>query len=307
MLNRKRIVITGGAGFIGSSFIDRLRQQNIHEVLSLDFQKVENDFVISYVGNFGDKEKLNNILQEGDIVFHLGGSSIPAKSEKNILKDLNENAINTINLLDICVKKKINLLVFASSGGTIYGESKCVPIREEDETNPINFHGIMKLMIEKYIKLYSLRYGLNYVIMRGANIFGRTNEENRMQGVVDVFIKKALANEPIEVWGDGGVIRDYIYIDNVVDLMMKMIEKNVNNTTINIGSGIGHSLNEVISIIGEKVGNKMAVTYLPKRGFDVSCNVLDITRATELFDWRPQNDLGSGIENILKKLNYHKT
>ena len=101
-------------------------------------------------------------------------------------------------------------------------------------------------------------------------------------------------------------IRDYVYIDDVVDLMMKIVENDVKNITINIGSGRGHSLNEVINIIGEKVGNKMAVTYLPKRGFDVSRNILDITRATELFDWRPQNDLGSGIENILKKLNNHK-
>ncbi|MFA6422447.1 MAG: NAD-dependent epimerase/dehydratase family protein [Candidatus Buchananbacteria bacterium] len=306
MLNKKRVVITGGAGFIGRNFIEGLKSQGIYEIISLDLFDLKDGEVTSVVGRYGDKDLLRKTLQKGDIVYHLACSTVPAVSEKDVFKDLNENIIDTINLLDICLESEIELFVFASSGGTVYGEVAEIPIREESEANPINFHGIMKLMIEKYVKLYGLRHNFNYIIMRPSNLFGRIPEASRIQGAVDIFIKKALANELIEIWGNGEVIRDYIYIDDMVDLMIKIIDSDIKNTTINIGSGTGHSLNTIIKKIKEKLELEIEVKYMPARGFDIACNILDIAKAQNLYNWHPKVNLEMGIEKTIEKIKNSK-
>ena len=158
----------------------------------------------------------------------------------------------------------------------------------------------MKYLIEKYIEIHHRLYGLNYTIVRASNPYGREVVGARKQGVIDIFFKKVLADEPIEIWGDGRVIRDYFHIDDLAALLLKIIKKPALNQTINAGSGQGISLNQLLKLINKITGKKLKVKYLPERNFDLSYNVLNISRAEKLYGWRPKISLKNGLKKLVK-------
>ena len=178
-------------------------------------------------------------------------------------------------------KYQIKNIVFLSSGGTVYGISKNKH-KELDPTTPICSYGIMKLTIEMYLYLYNYLYGVNFLILRPSNPFGEYHKSNQ-QGLINVVIEKILNGEPIEIWGDGSVVRDYIYIKDLVRIIVDLIEKKVQNEIINIGSGKGYSINEIINFIRYLTGN-FQIKYLRKRKTDVPYLVLDIIKLRKLIN-----------------------
>ena len=175
-----------------------------------------------------------------------------------------------------------------------------LPIREDHPTNPTCSYGISKLMIEKYLRLYRALHGLQSCAVRLANPYGPHQRVKSAQGVIPVFCYKALTHNPIEIWGDGSVKRDFIYVDDVVRAIMKLIRLESDMPyELNIGSGEAVSLNRLLDIISRVTGEKLDCRYLEGRAFDVPINVLDTTLAQKVLQWRPQTPIEEGVEKTV--------
>lgn len=303
-----RIIITGGSGFIGISLLIKFQQINFNNILVIDKHEPRIKWGQYVIGDFGDHELLEKTIKENDILIHLACSTVPATSELDKVKDVNENILNSLPLLDICSRKHIKKFIFLSSGGTVYGDHGNSILKETTETNPINSHGIMKLAIEKYINLFSRLYDLKYIILRVANPYGWPVLMNtkfvrvKTQGVIDIFLRKAINNERLKIWGDGKIVRDYIHIDDLIEFIIKVIASPVENEIFNVGTGAGAEINDIVKIIKKIVGKKLDVIYLPERNFDVSYNILDIKKSREIIGWQPRIGIEEGIGKIYRAL-----
>jgi len=296
---KNRIIITGGSGFIGSHLIEALKKNGYKNLVVIDKNKPTDKNISFIKGDFSANKILRNTIKNNDIIVHLACSTIPSTSEQNKEKDIMENVIGAVRLLENCRGKKLKNFIFLSSGGTVYGKINR-PAEETDAPQPINAHGLMKYLIEKYIEIHHRLYGLNYTIVRASNPYGRKVVGGIKQGVIDVLLKKTTDNQLIEIWGDGKVVRDYFHIDDLTALLVKIIKKPALNQTINVGSGHGISINNLLKIIKKITGKKLKIKYLPGRGFDLPYNILNINKAKKLYGWRPKIGLEDGIKKIAK-------
>lgn len=292
-------LILGGNGFIGSHLVDKLLAEG-HKVRVFDkyvehYRKPIAGGDYCY-GDFGNRGLLADALNGIDIVFHLIATTLPETSNDDPVFDVQSNVVETLFLLEQCVAKKIQKVVFTSSGGTVYGRPVELPIPEDSPTDPECSYGITKLVIEKYLALFKLLHGLNYVIVRPSNPYGDRQNPNSIQGAIPVFLGKIAKGESIEIWGDGEVVRDYIFIDDLVNGIYKAATVNPQSRIFNLGSGVGHSLNDIVKIICRIIGREVKVEYKAKRVFDISKIYLDISRAKEELSWAPVTSLESGIE-----------
>ena len=219
----------------------------------------------------------------------------PRISNLNPRIDVETNIGGSINLLDSAVRHKVKRFVFISSGGTVYGNALKMPIPEDHPTFPNCSYGITKLAIENYLRIYHSEMGLPSCSLRLSNPYGEFQRVKSNQGVIPVFCYKILKGENIDIWGDGNVVRDFVYIGDVMSAIASALLKNDIVGEINIGSGIGTSINQLITIIENVVGKKAQCVFHPKRRFDVPVNVLDINKASLLLQWRPQVKLEKGI------------
>ena len=225
-------------------------------------------------------------------------TTLPKSSNIDPVFDIETNLIGTVKLLKEAAKNKLKKVVFLSSGGTVYGAPIKLPIDETHPTNPLCSNGIIKLAIEKYLDLYYQLHGLDYAVLRLSNPYGERQRTHASQGVVAVFLGKVLRNESIDIWGDGTVIRDYIYISDVISAMIATMEYQGAEHVFNIGSGQGASLNDVISGIERVTSRKANVKYLTGRDFDVPVSVLAVDRAKKELQWSPQVPFITGVERM---------
>jgi UDP-glucose 4-epimerase len=212
------------------------------------------------------------------------------------------NVVGTIRLLHHAVENRLQKVIFVSSGGTVYGTPTETPISESHPTDPVCSYGITKLMIEKYLALFQKLHGLDYTVLRLANPFGEGQRVSATQGAIAVFLGKVLQGDPVEIWGDGSVVRDYVYISDVVDALLLSIAPSKGGHVFNIGSGCGHSLNEVLSTIEEATQRRAIRRYRDARIFDVPTNVLSIDAARKFLGWRPQVSFSTGIKRFAQWL-----
>ena len=192
--------------------------------------------------------------------------------------------------------------MFASSGGTVYGIPDRVPIAETHPTQPICSYGIHKLAIEQYLHLYHALYGLEYCVLRLANPFGERQRADASQGAVAVFLDKAIKGDEITVWGDGSVIRDYVYVGDVARAFCLAVSRDEKAGTFNIGSGEGQSLDQLLDAIGRLLGHRLARRYIQSRAFDVPANVLDTSLAARMLGWSPRFTFDQGLRRTLDTL-----
>src|SRR3989339_4271 len=213
--------------------------------------------------------------------------NLTAKNYKNLLsidkhKSKNQSTKTVVGdffdtkILNNTLQKDDKKVIYFSSGGTVYGNYGKRAIKETDAQNPFNAHGAMKLAVEKYLQVFSHVHGLNYIILRPGNPYGRTIDNHKNQGIIDIFLKKITNNEPLEIWGDGKIVRDYIHINDLTGLIIKIIENEVNNEIFNAGTGIGTSINELIKIIKKTTGKNITVNYRGTRNFDVKYNIINL-------------------------------
>ena len=300
-----KCLVLGGGGFLGSHLCDALLTEG-HAVRIFDRPNLERyrafsaDEDIEWVeGDFANQEEIARVVPGCDIIYHLVSTTLPKSSNDNPVYDVETNVVSTLHLLDVSRKSGVTKIIFVSSGGTVYGVPNDVPIREDHSTNPICSYGISKLTIEKYLYLYYTLYGLDYCVLRLANPYGDRQRTLSAQGAVAVFLHKALKNESIEIWGDGSVVRDYIYVSDAARAMVKAFSYSGEQKILNIGSGQGQSLNDVLEAIGTILGRQVSRVYMEGRALDVPANVLDISLAKETLKWRPCLSFQQGLERTI--------
>ena len=285
--------------FIGSHLVDRLLLEN-HYVRVFD--RHSDDFrmplpgVDYFTGEFGNQTLLSKALDGIDVVVHLISSSLPKTSNDDPAFDIQSNVIESLYLFKQCAAKKIKKIIFLSSGGTVYGYPKSLPVKEDHQTDPICSYGIGKLTIEKYLYLFKELYNLDYTVLRPSNPFGSRQNPFGIQGAISVFIGKILRNETIEIWGDGSIIRDYIYVEDLVEAIYLSIDCQTPYRIFNIGTGNGHSINEILSVLENLAGENIKVSYSSTRAFDIPRIYLDITRAYKELGWKPETSFETGVK-----------
>lgn len=300
------IVIFGGGGFIGSAIADRLLADG-HTLRIFERPRVEpyrafqpTERMEWLTGDLLSQHDVSEALDGVDVVVHLVSSTLPKSSNDDPIYDVQSNLIATIQMLNAMVQKHVPKIVFISSGGTVYGDPVYIPIDEQHPTNPHVSYGITKLAIEKYLLMYEHIHGIKATVLRVANPFGERQRVETAQGAVGVFLHKALTGTPIEVWGDGTVTRDYIYISDVADAFAHAVTYTGPKNVFNIGSGIGTSLNELLELIENVIGRSVHRTYLPGRPFDVPVSVLSNDLARQQLGWTSRVSIQAGIAKTAK-------
>lgn len=297
-----KILVTGGSGFIGRNLIERLCRDG-HEVSCLDRYDapfLKKFHVRFFQGDISERVLVEESAKGQEAIVHLACTVIPKTSNDDPYFDVMTNVGGTIRLLDAAVDNKVRKFVFISSGGTVYGPKAPTPTREDAPNNPDCSYGITKLTIEKYLRLYRRLKGLDACTLRLANPYGIYERYRAAQGVVPVFCYKALIGEPVEIWGDGEVRRDFVYISDAVDAIVKTINCPAAQGEINIGGGRSTSLNELLDAIGETLGHQVERRYIASRPFDVPVSFLDITKAREVLDWAPTTPPAEGLKLMLE-------
>lgn len=294
-----KTLILGGNGFIGSHLTNRLIAEG-HSVRIFDRTEALSCLTFSgaefVCADFGNRTLVAESLKDMDTVFHLISTTIPKTSNDDPAFDVMSNVVETIHLLEKCIECRVKKVVFVSSGGTVYGIPASFPVSEDSPTNPECSYGIAKLMIEKYVRLFSRLYGMEYVIVRPSNPYGPGQNHLGSQGSIAIFLGKIARGEKIELWGDSEITRDYIYVTDLVDGIYRAAVRNTASRVFNFGSGVGHSLNSIIEIMRQVVGGEIQVAHAAKRSFDVPKIYLDINRANIELDWRPLVALDVGIK-----------
>ncbi len=298
-----KCVVVGGGGFIGSHLCEALLGAG-HDVTVFDREEAPNlgrlkqQGAILSVGDFFNPEDLQRSLQNQDAIFHLLSTTVPQTSNDDPAYDVETNVIGTLRLLDEARKARIKKVILASSGGTVYGIPQEIPIKESHPTNPTCSYGIAKLAIEKYLHLYWILYGLDYCVLRLANAYGDRQRPTATQGVIPVFLERVLRNNEIIVWGDGSVMRDYVFVTDIASALVKALTYSGEIKVFNIGSGQGYSLREVIHVIESVTRQPLKVKYTNGRPFDVPISILDISQAKIYLNWLPTISLLEGITRM---------
>ena len=231
---------------------------------------------------------------------HLISTTLPKGSNDTPIYDVQSNVVSTLQMLDAMVRAKVSRIVFISSGGTVYGAPRYLPIDEEHPTHPLVSYGVTKLMIEKYLHIYQNVHGIRPVVLRVANPYGERQRIETAQGAVGVFAHRALRGQSIEIWGDGSVTRDYIHVQDVADAFAQALVYEGDRTCFNISAGVGASLNELVVMLGEVLGQSLDVRYLPGRPFDVKVNVLSNALAHQELGWVPRIGMREGLERTVE-------
>lgn len=297
------VIILGAAGFIGTNLaIELAKQPCLHltlvdsKISYFDVLKGRINGVEYRESSFTDNTDFDALLQGQDIVYHLISTNIPTTSNKKIPEELSANVIVTANMLEACLRNKIKKVIFISSGGTVYGKEANCPLKEDTPTYPINSYGLQKITIEKLLYLYNYMYGLDYRVVRLSNPYGPYQRPNGMLGVVTTFTYKALRGEPIIVYGNGSVVRDFIYIDDAIKGILKIVESDCRYKTYNLGCGYGTSVQEVIETVKNTLGISVDIVYREARQVDVPINYLDISRFETEFGKLHPVELCDGVK-----------
>lgn len=298
------IVILGAAGFIGTNLLIELAKNSENCITAVDknliyFSHLKNLNLVNVLfkeSSLGVDSDYDSLVSGADIVYHLISTTVPTTSNQHITQELQSNVILSSNLFEACVRKKVKKVVFISSGGTVYGKEHNCPLNEDSPTNPITAYGIQKITIEKLMYLYKYMYNLDYRIIRLANPYGPYQRPNGILGAVTTFVYKALAGEAIDVYGDGSVIRDFIFIDDAVRAMQKIVNGDEMFKTYNLGCGYGTSIKQVLDCVRKTLGIDLVINYKESRKVDVPVNYLDIHRYETAFGALNPTSLEEGIK-----------
>jgi len=251
-------------------------------------------------GDFANRDDLQDAVKKVDYIFHFIGTTLPQSSTQNPIYDIESNVIPTVQLLELARSAGVKKIIFSSSGGTVYGIPQKIPISEDHPTNPVSAYGISKLLIEKYLNLYFHLHALDYTVFRISNAYGGRQNPYASQGAVAVFLGNVLKGDPIPIWGDGNVVRDFVHIEDIVSACQRALEMNPSDHHVfNIGSGVGTSLNQLIEGFKKHVKKDVVVQYMKARRIDVPINILDIQLAREVLQWVPVISLEEGLRRVV--------
>ncbi len=304
-MNTPRCLVLGGTGFIGSHVTEHLLRSGLNVRIfgrcapSATILAAIKDAEVM-VGDFQSGEHLAKAVKGCDYVCHLVSTTVPSSSNRDMVADVSGNLTATLRLLEICARENVRRVIFSSSGGTVYGNTGEYAIPESHRTEPLCSYGIAKLAIEKYLELFRIQHGLDYAILRISNCYGPRLPIKGEQGVIGVFLYRLLQCEPIELWGDGAITRDYVYVTDVAQAFRATLAQSSPFRLFNIGSGVGTSLKALISTMEQVTGSRARVINRPARHIDVPSNVLDPKRAKEYLCWEANTALEEGLTRTWK-------
>jgi UDP-glucose 4-epimerase len=289
------VAVTGGSGFLGTALLQALKRAGV-VARSMDIGPAKVTEVHSFTGSALSGDLDPAFLRGADTLVHLAWSSLPASANEAFSQDAETNLIGTMRLFEACHAAGVARIVFASSGGTVYGRARVRSIPEDAPLDPLNAYAAGKVAAEAYLRAFCHVRGMQAVIVRLANPYGPGQTGARGQGLVAVAMRRALDGAPIEVWGDGEIVRDYLYIDDVAGAFVKASGYQGRESVFNVGSGIGRSINDVLAAIERVVGTPLNIERKPGRAIDAPINVLDPSRAENLLGWRAETSFDVGLE-----------
>ncbi|WP_277187170.1 NAD-dependent epimerase/dehydratase family protein [Caballeronia sp. BR00000012568055] len=304
-------LVTGSSGFLGRALVGRLLSRG-HAVRTARPLKEARDASSgpSSIRMDASVQEWREAMEGCSGVFHLAWSTVPSTANMDPVADLETNLAGTVRMLEALRSRPRVTVVFVSSGGTVYGTADTLPILETHPLQPQTAYGASKVSVEHYMMLYRRTWGLDTRIVRLSNPFGPGQNIKGQLGAASIFAARALADEKIEIWGDGSTIRDYVYIDDAINgFLAAMLTPNQRFGTLdpifNVGSGRGISLRELISVLRTVLEKPVEVDFKPSRGFDVPSNVLDISRARTLLGWTPTVTFEEGLARYITYLKEH--
>ena len=304
-----RCLIFGGSGFIGSHLAEGLVKKG-YEVTVFDNFKYGatnldtiRDKIEIIKGDLFNENDVYRALKDVDYVFHYISTTTPATAMKDPIYDIESNIIESVKMFQGAVKNNVKKIIFPSSGGTIYGDKINNRSREVDPVNPVNPYAISKLTIEKYLYYFNYLHRLDYTILRYSNPYGERQNPLGKQGVIPIFLNKIKHGEKPVIYGDGSMIRDYIYIKDAIDATIAVLETDTNEKIFNVGSGKGTSLNELIDTMSKVVGKKIITDHVENSGTYIPKMVLDISRIQKEVGWNPAVDIQEGIQKTWQWIN----
>lgn len=292
-----RALVLGGCGFIGSHVVDALitagAKVRVFDRYPEKFREPVKgvDYIL---GDFSDKALVAEALGNVDTVFHLITTTFPSTADLDPVADITDNLISTLNLMDLLHARGIRRMLYLSSGGTIYGIPNTIPVPETHPLLPLGSYGIVKATIELYLMSYARRGLINPVIIRASNPYGPRQGHAGVQGVISTFLHRIAEGKSIEVWGDGSVVRDYLYVTELASLCVKAALSDITGP-INAGSGVGLSIAEIIEALGRTVGQDINVSYHTAQPNVVPVSVLDVSYANKILGWVPRILIDEGL------------
>lgn len=304
-----RLLILGGSGFIGSNLIETLLHAG-YTITNFDRPGTSPAHFSSHPayrfvpGYLSDNSHLRNVFNQEpyDCVVHLVSSLIPSSGYDEFFNDREVNLTAGYEIVKNMMSNGCRRIIYFSSGGTIYGKNGKDINSENDQLCPLTYYGYSKLAMEEFLKFSSRIHPISHLIVRPSNPYGSGQNLFGKQGLITVALGKILQNQPIEIWGDGQVVRDYLHIRDLSNAIHALVAKGVDNEVYNIGSGQGHSVNEIVKIIHNVTGCNTGVDYKPARPVDIPVNILSIDKITNHTGWKPEINLEEGIAMLWKAM-----
>jgi UDP-glucose 4-epimerase len=281
------VLLVGGAGFIGRNLCETLRRRG-HRAIVVDARLPQPTPPDEYGVALVERAALEDLLHrhEVDAVIHLASTMLPSSPAAQFERELTEVLAPSFTLMDACAAAAVDFVLF-SSGGTVYGDPGPRRAGETQPLAPKSRYGLAKVMLEDYARLCHRMSGLRSLVLRPSNPYGRHQRLDGSQGLVAVALGRALSGAPLEVWGDGEGVRDYLDVQDLSRAVVDLLERGIVDATFNVGSGTGHSVNEVIYAVQQVSGRALNVMRRPARDTDVRRIVLDTSALSQAVDWRP--------------------
>jgi UDP-glucose 4-epimerase len=298
-----KLLVTGGAGFIGSHIADALIEKG-HDVTVVD------NLLMGRMENVPDRAQfhlmdiraleIGKLFELGrfDAVFHLAAQMDVRKSVEDPIFDAGVNVLGTLNLLRNAVRTGVKKVVFASTGGAIYGEQDVFPCDETHPTRPVSPYGITKLCVEKYLFYFAKEFGLRYTVLRFANVYGPRQNPHGEAGVVAIFTSRLLSGGQPVINGDGKQTRDYVYVGDVVQANLKALDHN-GNDIFNVGTGIETDVNRIFDLLNRYTGGKADRQNGPSKPGEQNRSVISHRKAKAILGWEPGIDLEEGLKHTV--------
>lgn len=298
-----RVMVTGAAGFLGRNLTEALARAG-HEVTPVDRQERGampglHSLPLTALDDLFALMRARRI----EVVVHLACGLLPSSNAEAFAREQHEVLAPSFALMDECARRGIRFVLF-SSGGTVYGDAGPGPVHEAHALAPKNLYGYSKLVLEEYARLRQRSDGLPGLVLRPSNPYGPHQRLRGAQGLIAVAIGRALSGEPLEIWGDGGAVRDYLDVRDLSAAVVALIEAGTSGCTLNVGSGTGHSILDVLEIVRAVTGRELQVLRRPARGVDVRSVVLDTHALAAIIPWAPR-PLAAGVADFWRWIQAH--
>jgi len=301
-----RILVTGGAGFIGSNTVDALIAAGKHQVAVLDDlsagkREQVNPAARFYHADVRDAARVTEVIEreKPEVIFHLAAQMDVRRSVASPAFDAEVNLVGFLNLMEAGRRNGLARVIFSSTGGAIYGEQERFPCDEDHPCRPVSPYGVAKFATERYLFFYQVQYGIPYQALRYANVYGPRQDPHGEAGVVAIFCGRLLAGQPATIFGDGEQTRDYVFVGDVVRANLAALEHS-RTGALNIGTGVETSVNRLYAELAGVAGVNQPPTYAPGRPGEQQRSVISPQRAMRELDWRPQVSLREGLAQTLR-------